>query len=244
MSALEFFNSARQYKREASGEPAVGLTDAEVKALQAVVSPWEAAGRAKQAPAVPHSLKDASAFYGRVRAFSGDLEQSQVDGFNALLKAMGDARWPCSWCAYGLATAWHETARTMQPVREAYWVKNAEAWRKAHLKYYPHYGRGFVQLTWPFNYEKADHELGLGGKLIADLDLALRPDIAARIMVAGMEAGWFTAKSLKTYLPIDGAAGFDAFKEARRIINGTDKASEIAKLAMMFQDALAAGGWG
>jgi putative chitinase len=169
------------------------------------------------------------------------LAQSQVDGFTALLSAMGTARWPRSWAAYGLATPYWETNKTMQPVREAYWL--SEDWRKTHLTYFPHYGRGYVQLTWPKNYEKADHELGLGGTLIANLDLAMRPDIAARILVAGMEQGWFTTKKLADYLPIDGDAGFDAFRAARRIINGQDKAGEIAKLAVQFQASLTAGEW-
>ena len=58
-----------------------------------------------------------------------------------------------------------------------------------------------------------------------------------------MEQGWFTTKKLADYLPIDGPAGFEAFKAARRIINGTDKAAEIAKIAVTFQDALVAGRW-
>ena len=45
-----------------------------------------------------------------------------------------------------LATVEWETNKTFQPVREAYWLN--EDWRRAHLKYYPYYGRGFVQLTW------------------------------------------------------------------------------------------------
>ena len=48
--------------------------------------------------------------------------------------------------AYVLATAYWETARTMEPVREAFWM--SEEWRRANLRYFPWYGRGFVQLTW------------------------------------------------------------------------------------------------
>jgi putative chitinase len=62
--------------------------------------------------------------------------------------------------------------------------------------------------------------LELGGKLSADPDLALQPDIAARVMVHGMEGGWFTGKRLSDYLPLSGKAGFDAYTAARRIING------------------------
>ena len=70
---------------------------------------------------------------------------------------MGKARWPTAWCAYGLATAWWETNKTMQPVREAYWL--SEAWRKPNLRYYPHYGRGYVQLTWKGDDKHPAYEL-------------------------------------------------------------------------------------
>ncbi|MFL6728068.1 MAG: hypothetical protein ACJ8FS_16370 [Sphingomicrobium sp.] len=129
----------------------------------------------------------------------------------------------------------------MEPVKEAFWL--GEDWRKANLRYYPWYGRGFVQLTWEANYKRADDELNLGGTLIADPDLALQPGIAAKILRLGMEQGWFTRKALKDYLPLSGRAGYDAYKEARRIINGTDKWDVIAKEAQSFEAALLAGGW-
>lgn len=246
MSAVEFFDAARAYKREITGEQA-GLTQEDVDALNAAtVARWKPA----EAISAAKALRQPDTFFASVRAALGALSQEQVDGFNAILKAVGEARWPASWAAYGLATAWWETAKTMQPVEEAYWVKNADAWRKANLRYYPYYGRGYVQLTWkgddknpPYGYTRADEELGLGGSLLANLALALRPDIAAKILVLGMEHGWFTTKKLADYLPIDGAAGFDAFKAARRIINGQDKAGEIAKIAVKLQTALMAGEW-
>jgi hypothetical protein len=58
-----------------------------------------------------------------------------------------------------------------------------------------------------------------------------------------MERGAFTGKSLKDYLPLSGQAGFDAYTAARRIINGQDKAQEIAKEAQQFEAALIAGNW-
>jgi putative chitinase len=70
----------------------------------------------------------------------------------------------------------------------------------------------------------------------------MRPDIAAAIMVKGMEQGWFTGKRLVDYLPA--ATGtLDQFKAARRIINGQDRALDIARTAIEFQRALTAGGW-
>jgi putative chitinase len=237
LSAAAFFSSARSLKRELMANQSVGLTQAEVDALNAIIKAWGPAQAAQ-----PTDLLDAGSFYASLRAAFGPLSQEQVDGITALLAAMGKARWPLAWAAYGLATAWHETAHTMQPVEEAFWKD--DAWRSRNLRYYPWHGRGYVQLTWQKNYARADEECGLGGKLLADRSIAMKPDIAAQIMVRGMEQAWFTGKGLKDYLPLSGRAGHDAYKEARRIINGTDKAAEIAKIALAFEAALDLGGWG
>lgn len=236
MSAAAFFDAARALKRELTGDAAIGLTQGEVDELQRVIGTW-----APGAVANPTALSDAGAFFSSVRGAFGALTQPQVEGIQAVLQALGVARWPIAWAAYGLATAWHETAARMEPVREAFWL--SEAWRKTNLRYYPWYGRGYVQLTWERNYQKAEEALGLNGALTADPDLALKPEVASRIMVWGMEAGAFTGKKLADYLPLSGQAGFDAYSEARRIINGTDKAAVIAKEAQQFEAALIAGEW-
>jgi hypothetical protein len=235
MSAAAFFDSARALKRELTGT-GEGLSQEEVDALNSVILRW-----GSDASRNPTALSGGQAFFHSVNSAFGSLSQDQVDGFGVLLQAFGVARWPLSFSAYGLATAWRETAKTMQPVKEAYWL--SEDWRKNNLKYYPHYGRGYVQLTWAKNYARADDELDLGGKLISNEDLALQPDTAAKIMVCGMEGGWFTGKRLSDYLPLSGQAGFDAYREARRIINGQDHAEEIAKNAQSFEAALIAGDW-
>jgi hypothetical protein len=135
----------------------------------------------------------------------------------------------------------------MQPVREAFWLN--ENWRRTHLRYFPFYGRGYVQLTWKINYERADRELELNGRLNSNLDVALEPDIAARIMIRGMQEGWFAGDksgqrhTLARHLPSDGVANVAQMTSARRIINGTDKAGQIAAVAIKFQNALRAGGW-
>lgn len=169
----------------------------------------------------------------KIIAKFGKLSPEQEAGTLVILKASEGL--PVSYIAYMLATAWHETNKTMQPVREAYWL--SEEWRRKNLRYYPHYGRGYVQITWPANYEKADRELKLDGALLRDLDLAMQPDIAAKIMRLGMVEGWFTGKKLSDYLPA--AKGTNAqFVQCRRIINGTDKAQAIADYATSFQDTL------
>lgn len=189
---------------------------------------------------------DPAAFFDRLRGglMGPTLDQGEVRGGEAVLTAM--AGLPIAWCAYALATAWHETAATMQPVREAYWL--SEAWRRRNLRYWPWYGRGYVQLTWRENYARADDALGLGGSLLADPDRAMEHGLAARIMRRGMTEGWFAGDrhgrhTLARHLPMAGAAEEPAFVSARRIINGTDRALAIARHAGQFQQALALGGW-
>jgi putative chitinase len=140
--------------------------------------------------------------------------------------------------AYVLATALWETNRTMKPVKEAYWVKNAETWRKNNLRYWPWYGRGYVQLTWEANYIKAGKSLGLD--LITDPDVVMEPGVSAKILVRGSKQGWFTGKRLDHYITLKRSN----FRGARRIINGTDKAAEIAKIAKAYDKALLAKGYG
>lgn len=203
------------------------------------------------------TLVNAKAFFDRARnsdLLGPVLVQAEIDGCNAILAAC--AGWPIAHTAYALATAYHETGGTMQPVKEfgganylrrEYDVEGRDPARaKAHGNVKPgdgvkFCGRGYVQLTWQVNYAKAARKVGVD--LVADPDAAMRPSIAACVMRDGMAEGWFTGKKLADYLPADGAASRDAFTKARRIINGVDKADKIAEHAMDFQEALMAGGW-
>ncbi len=92
--------------------------------------------------------------------------------------------------AYILATGWWETARTMKPVREGFYLGDRAAAFRRSLRYWPWYGRGQVQLTWEANYRKAGAEVG--ADLIADPDLALSAEIAAEVLVQGSLEGWPT----------------------------------------------------
>lgn len=179
------------------------------------------------------------------RMFGPKLDQSEVDGIVAILDAC--ANWPVSWTAYALATAYHETAHTMLPIKEygshKYLDKYDTGKLAAALGNTPeddddgqlYAGRGYVQLTGRANYAKAERLLGL--PMLKNPDLAMRPDAAAKILRSGMETGWFTGKSLKNYLPAEiGTAA--QFTQARRIINGMDKAAQIAAYATHFQKAL------
>lgn len=185
-----------------------------------------------------HSRKlgDAGRFYAKVREITGSLDQVQVETINSLLSAA--AHWPLGWMAYGLATAWHEAKFKPQPE----WGRGAgHPYAKPGKYGQSQYGRGLVQLTWDKNYEWADEALGLNGSLLKNFDRALEPAIATAILVKGMEAGAFTGKSLADFI---GPRGSPAqFANARRIINGSDRAAMIGGYAEAFQGALDAGGW-
>lgn len=135
--------------------------------------------------------------------------------------------------AYVLATAYWETARTMKPVREY----GGEAYLKSK-KYYPYVGMGYVQLTWLDNYEKTSKKLGVD--FVKDPKKLLESRHAVRILVTGMREGWFTAKKLSDYITLSKSD----FANARRIINGIDKAASIAAIAREYDAALKAEGYG
>lgn len=134
--------------------------------------------------------------------------------------------------AYVFATTQWETNQTFEPVREAYWLRNAEEWRKKNLRYYPYYGRGYVQLTWKNNYEKYSSLLGID--LVGSPDLALEPEVATFVLVHGFKTGTFTGRKISDYISADKTD----FVNARRCINGLDKAYEIARLAEKFMTQL------
>lgn len=186
-------------------------------------------------------------FFDTIRPmFGGAIKQSQVDGCNVILKASEGL--PVAHRAYLLATAFHETAKTMQPVRETLAKSDESAvnvleksWKAGKLKWvrtpYWRYdqegkswlGRGYVQLTHKDNYAKAAKKLNVD--LLGNPAIAMKADVAAQILVKGSCEGWFTGKTLDDYLPED-------FEGARRVINGTDKAKLIAGYARSFEAAL------
>lgn len=182
---------------------------------------------------------DRAAFYAAVRAslFGGRLTASQVAGMDAILDVAPSLLGTTS-LAYALATTFHETARTMQPIEE-YGRGKGKSYGPTGF-----WGRGFVQLTWETNYAKATARLRQLGLLRADEDLvktpklAMRLDLAAPILFVGMAVGWFTGKKLADYF---GGGRYEPVG-ARRIINGTDKDELIAGQCGKFVDALRAAG--
>lgn len=197
-----------------------------------------------------------AAFYAALRKrdsgiFGTSLRQAQVDGMERLLSAVHGR--PVSHAAYLLATAYHETGFTMQPIREAFGKSDGDtinrlekAWKAGKLGQVraPYwrpdatgkawFGRGYVQLTHRDNYAKAAAITGVD--LLSDPSKAMHPEIAATILVEGCTAGIFTGARLSQYLPGD-------YVGARRVVNGQDKAHQIATYARAFEAALLAAGY-
>ena len=158
----------------------------------------------------------------RQSIFNGRMKQSQVDGVKRIIEYRA-AKWPRmpdAELAYVLATVAHETGFTMQPVRE----RGSQAYLRSK-PYWPYYGRGLAQLTWKANYDK------FGVKRPDD---ALEWPTSLRVLFEGMIFGKFTGHKLSDHIDQHGVD----FVNARRIINGMDRAQPIADMAHKFYSAL------
>jgi putative chitinase len=141
--------------------------------------------------------------------------------------------------AYALTTAYHETGKVQQignqkllvrfaPISETRANPQRQPGLYAQQRRYwssGFYGRGLAQITWRDNYQKFADLLGI--PLVEQPDLALQLPTAYQILREGMFRGLFTGKKLADY--INGQTC--DFINARRIINGTDRAAEIARVA-------------
>ena len=97
-------------------------------------------------------------------------------------------------------------------------------------------GRGYVQITGRASYTYWSQRLGID--LVNYPEKASEPEIAAKILVQGMRDGTFTSKKLGDYI---NGSNRD-FYNARRIVNGIDKANYIAQLAEGYLNALSSSG--
>jgi len=189
---------------------------------------------------------DRKFFFDSVRAslFGGTLTQSQVDGMNYTLGIWekhfeaANPRDGTNWLAYCLATFFHETARTMQPIEE-YGKGSGKSYGAPTGPYnQKYYGRGHVQLTWEDNYKKGQKNLKDRYNVESDIHpnahKMLIDETSSLVSFDGMVYGWFTGVGLPKY--------FNGTTEdpinARRIVNGTDKADTIAGYYKKFKAAL------
>lgn len=186
--------------------------------------------------------------YIRSHLFGGKLQQSQLNGITALVQGcvdygISDNR----QISYILATAYHETAKTMQPIKEYgghdYFMQRYDISGKNPILAKQlgntvigdganYCGRGFVMITGRANYAKFGTILSID--LINHPDYALVLDKAVKIAVYGIMQGIFTGKKLSDYIN-DTICNYNS---ARRTINGMDKADLIAGYAKQFEVAL------
>lgn len=175
---------------------------------------------------------DRKTFFDAVRQkpFNGSLSTSSVSNMESIIgewerRGLTDLR----WLAYMLATVLAECGRNMAPIPEVGRGKGHEYGKAVNGHVY--FGRGYVQLTWDYNYRRMGTIVGVD--LINNPDLALRQDVAAKILFEGMIRGSFTGKKLDDYFNTT-----TDWSNARRIINGTDRASEIGNYGKQFYSAL------
>lgn len=175
-------------------------------------------------------------FFDQVRLtlFDGRLRQPQVQGLTQFLDGW-EAQHPEDddrWLAYILGTTHHETGRQFQPIEEWGRGQGRPYGRKDPETGQRYYGRGYVQLTWKDNYRRMGDALGVD--LVWHPQLALDPDIALRIIFYGMINGSFTGRGLARYFD----ATTEDWRNARRIVNGLDRADEIAGIARRYYAAI------
>lgn len=173
--------------------------------------------------------------YNNIRKAFGKLSTKQVEGFEAIFsefekQKLTDKR----HLAYMLATIWHEVAKTMQPIEEFGKGKGKKYGKRVWYngKQYddvPHiyYGRGHVQNTWRDIYEKltaAAKKQGYNWDFVNDPELLLNMEPSIWATFYAMQSGLYTGKKLSDYFN----SRISDPRNARKIINGTDKAILIA----------------
>ncbi|WP_286707998.1 glycoside hydrolase family 19 protein [Psychrobacter sp. UBA2514] len=174
------------------------------------------------------------------------ISQGFVDGVNGLFAAFNnykelDSNNPL-YVAYMLATAYHETAFTMQAITEYGGVRYFDKYDTGRLAErlgntpeadgdgYKYRGRSHVMITGYGNYKKFTDILGID--LVNNPDLALDPIVSAKILTIGSLKGTFTTRRLSQYIKY--GLEYSEWVNARRVINGVDDNKAIANYAINF----------
>lgn len=166
--------------------------------------------------------------------FPGGFKQITVDGldgsldyFDRLLREQ-PGQTDLRHIAYFYATVHHETGRRMYPVRETFAISDEQAmarleraWQNGQLPWVKtpywrdgYFGRGPVQITHKYNYDKQSKKHGL--PISQNTDLMLQHDPSNMVAYQGMIDGDFRAgHSLPRYF----SATIDDPFNAREIIN-------------------------
>ncbi|TGV61040.1 hypothetical protein EN784_01180 [bacterium M00.F.Ca.ET.141.01.1.1] len=187
--------------------------------------------------------------HAQLGLFDGKMSTSQRSGITVILDKWENEmpKEDDRWLAYMFATAHHETGRTMQPVRETFASTDAQAIKildkafaagKLPWVSAPYWrpdaqgiswlGRGLVQLTHKANYVKM--AALTDPNLATDPSLAMNMTTAADIMFKGMVRGSFTGAKLGDFF----SGAKEKWREARRIINGLEKADLVASYGKQY----------
>jgi hypothetical protein len=171
----------------------------------------------------------------KIRLHKGNLTDKQAKRLGIILHyckkyKVTDAR----KVAYIVITAWHESDELLDLTEDrASKTKNPTLYLLQNRYWHTGYwGRGFVQITWESNYRKM-------GKLLK-IDLVRNPDhmldehLAAEALVLGMKLGTYTGRKLCDYFN----ESRTDWVNARRIVNGLDRAKELAAQAQSLYEAL------
>jgi len=183
-------------------------------------------------------------FFDIVRPMFGKLNEEQVDAMDWFFDTFPE-NISIPQLAYALATVFHETAQTMQPITEYGSVSYFDKYEPGTSigdslgntepgDGYKYRGRGYVMITGRANYTKAQEELDV--PLVEKPELACEREVARPIMRRGCLEGWFTGKKFQDY--IEGE--LKDYYNARRVVNGTDCADKIKGHAEVFERALEA----
>lgn len=169
------------------------------------------------------------------------LEADQKAGLSELLSYFNDDphMTDIRWVAYCLATVKHECGDEWQPIEEYGKGKGLKYGHPVPPYQHVYYGRGLVQTTWKGNYEmltvawnKAHPDRPVD--FVKNPELLLQMEYSYFAMSYAMRNGKYTGASLKRWINAEKCD----YVNARRIINGTDKAELIADHAVKFERIL------
>lgn len=203
-------------------------------------------------------------FYDSLRAklFGGKISGAQVAGIERLLNTWEEfySTGSRNELAYDLATSFHETGATMQPITElgprSYFDKY-EPGTKLGVRLgntikgdgYKFRGQGDVQNTGrrnaAYSSRKLNETFGLNVDFVNHPETRGDPVLSAHCLFLGNRQGWWTGRNILQFVDDKDESDAEDLREwtnARAVVNGTDRAATIAGYALKFETALKAGG--
>lgn len=174
--------------------------------------------------------------FGKIRKTQTALNIDQMLNNLTKYSHMYDANAYVEQMAYIAATIHHETGGRYSAFKEVRQGRTDTKYRRMIRRlqdrywYSGYYGRGPVQLTWKRNYKWASEITGVD--LVKNPDLLLTDlGLGFEVTIKGMMTGAFTGKSLPRYVNYQKVD----YTNARRVVNGKDRAALIASYAYKFE---------